>query len=38
MTRADLRAINEEIARLTAVLARENRAASGGMLGYGVPG
>lgn len=38
MTRADLRAINEEIARLEATLAAENRAASGGVFGYGVPG
>ena len=38
MTRANLRDITDEIARLEAMLAAETRAANGGMLGYGVPG
>jgi hypothetical protein len=38
MTRANLREITEEIARLEAMLQAEARAASGGFLGYGLPG
>lgn len=38
MTRANLRDITDEIARLEAMLAAETRAANGGMFGYGVPG
>lgn len=38
MTRANLRDLNEEIARLEGMRLAEQRTTSGGWLGYGIPG